>query len=91
MVWAELFQHRALCAGAEAGAGKVRKTLLFLKKKKQKNFGFRPRPAGRVTLRSKLQETKVFWFFFSKKNILPLRLLYQAERIVLAWKGARYA
>jgi hypothetical protein len=45
-----------------------KKDLLFLKKKKQKDFhpfafarNFQ-RPAKRI---------KVFWFFFSKKNILP--------------------
>jgi hypothetical protein len=41
---------------------KARKTLLFLKKKKQKDFPpFAPAP-------DRAQVGKVFWFFFSKKN-----------------------
>jgi hypothetical protein len=44
--------------------GSIRKNLLFLKKKKQKNFcSFSPRP-----FRPSGPLAKVFWFFFSKKN-----------------------
>jgi hypothetical protein len=43
-----------------AALAEVRKHFFF-EKKKQKTFG--PWRA--------LQESKVFWFFFSKKNILP--------------------
>jgi hypothetical protein len=39
----------------------------FLKKKKQKTFEFLNAPIGA----NETQETKVFWFFFSKKNIFP--------------------
>jgi hypothetical protein len=43
------------------------KDLLFLKKKKQKDFyPFAPGPSGQ----SVRKWIKVFWFFFSKKNIL---------------------
>jgi hypothetical protein len=37
----------------------------FFEKKKQKTFGFLNALAGA----NETQETKVFWFFFSKKNI----------------------
>jgi len=37
----------------------------FLKKKKQKTFELLNAPVGA----GETQETKVFWFFFSKKNI----------------------
>jgi hypothetical protein len=47
------------------GSPKGRKTLLFLKKKKQKDYYSL---APRAAVASKL--TKVFWFFFPKKNIL---------------------
>jgi hypothetical protein len=42
----------------------------FFEKKKQKTFAIlsRPSPAAYAKV------TKVFWFFFSKKNILPFRL-----------------
>jgi hypothetical protein len=56
--------------------GKGRKNLLFVNKKKQKNFVFlvlRVESLQRPTPRTK--GAKVFWFFFSKKNtFLPLRL-----------------
>jgi hypothetical protein len=44
------------------------KNLLFLKKKKQKDFySF----ALRAVVSSGSKVGKVFWFFFSKKNMLP--------------------
>jgi uncharacterized protein YecT (DUF1311 family) len=49
----------------------MRKNLLFLKKKKQKDFYFLVHVGRRLTL----QEMKVFWFFFSKKNIFAFVLL----------------
>jgi hypothetical protein len=39
----------------------------FFEKKKQKTFEFLNAPLGA----NETQETKVFWFFFSKKNIFP--------------------
>jgi len=44
----------------------VKQALLFVNKKKQKNFDFKGPPRF-TTARS---GAKVFWFFFSKKNIL---------------------
>jgi len=52
-------------AGSQRGAGEVRK-VFFFEKKKQKTFDCWARLAGSVR-----KEKKVFWFFFSKKNILP--------------------
>ena len=49
------------------GWGRSFKSLLFLKKKKQKDFY--PFMPGRVTPPG-IKGMKVFWFFFSKKNIL---------------------
>jgi len=45
----------------------------FFEKKKQKTLTYRPHyHRGRpTTRRNGSQEAKVFWFFFSKKNILP--------------------
>jgi hypothetical protein len=45
------------------------KSLLFLKKKKQKDFS----PLARVPVAQRgCKRVKVFWFFFSKKNrLLP--------------------
>jgi hypothetical protein len=44
-----------------------RKNLLFVNKKKQKTF-----PVGiRLSRARRVQVGKVFWFFFSKKNMLP--------------------
>jgi hypothetical protein len=45
----------------------------FFEKKKQKTFAPSPSPpdAWFFTLRG-TKRAKVFWFFFSKKNILPL-------------------
>jgi hypothetical protein len=49
--------------------GFSRKGLLFLKKKKQRDFY--PFARGEaVTLRTNGEVGKVFWFFFSKKNML---------------------
>ena len=44
--------------------------LLFLKKKKQKDFC--PMASRRCNLGATHQMAKVFWFFFSKKNRFPL-------------------
>jgi hypothetical protein len=49
-------------------ANKGREALLFLKKKKQKNFMTLDCGVG-ATLGP--EKPKVFWFFFSKKNTLP--------------------
>jgi len=73
--------QRAVTSGrAKKAAGK--KELLFVNKKKQKNFdNFRLRCFK--VFWSKL--IKVFWFFFSKKNVLraflraPLRRLLQTS------------
>jgi hypothetical protein len=61
--------------------GHVRKILLFLKKKKQKDFYFSAAPeiqapslkrgAGILPLAPGI---KVFWFFSSEKNIFPIPL-----------------
>jgi hypothetical protein len=45
--------------------GKVRKAFFF-EKKKQKTFGY----WIRLQPQAEAQGSKVFWFFFSKKNIL---------------------
>jgi hypothetical protein len=47
--------------------GSVRKNLLFLKKKKQKDFYDLARVLG---VPARVPVIKVFWFFFSKKNRL---------------------
>jgi hypothetical protein len=53
-----------MCVCPERRAG--RKGLLFLKKKKQKDFY----PlAPRCTVQARRKRMKVFWFFFSKKNV----------------------
>jgi hypothetical protein len=44
--------------------------LLFLQKKKQKNSYLSRRLRGQSLATEKPGETKVFWFFFSKKNVL---------------------
>jgi hypothetical protein len=49
-----------LVVGLGGGAGHLRKSLLFLKKRKQKDFS--PFAPGIATA----QRGKVFWFFFSK-------------------------
>jgi hypothetical protein len=46
----------------------LRKDLLFLKKKKQKDFY----PFGLGARRGRAEGIEVFWFFFSKKNMLPV-------------------
>jgi hypothetical protein len=55
-------------AGAGVGVGRKR---FFFEKKKQKTFIF----LGRVLGTTPRQRTKVFWFFFSKKNILTSFIL----------------
>jgi hypothetical protein len=42
------------------------KTLLFSEEKRSKKDFIRSHPGGHAR-----KQTKVFWFFFSKKNILP--------------------
>jgi hypothetical protein len=46
-------------------------SLLFLKKKKQKDFSTIAAVGGTGGAGTPSQGMKVFWFFFSKKNILP--------------------
>jgi hypothetical protein len=48
------------------GAGGRKASTSFLKKRSKKLFH-----AVASSLRNARQRTKVFWFFFSKKNILP--------------------
>jgi lysophospholipase L1-like esterase len=76
---------------------KERRKIFFSEEKKQKTFGLwsirLPDPAR--------QGAKVFWFFFSKKNILPVLLLAAAapsqwaslplSRMDLPWWRARFA
>jgi hypothetical protein len=51
------------------GFARLRKDLLFLKKKKQKDFyPFAVERPGQFG--SNGEGMKVFWFFFSKKNML---------------------
>ncbi|MCC6719891.1 MAG: hypothetical protein IT555_18595 [Acetobacteraceae bacterium] len=52
-----------MCSSA---AERSQEELLFLKKKKQKDF----HPFGRAPT-PQAKRIKVFWFFFSKKNALP--------------------
>jgi hypothetical protein len=49
-----------------------------LKKKKQKTFEFLNALAGA----NETQETKVFWFFFFKKEHLPFLVTYLDDRLV---------
>jgi hypothetical protein len=59
-------------AGGKGGKGEGRKSLLFLEKKKQKNFY----PFGAGSLNRTSQVTKVFLLlFFQKKKILPTTCL----------------
>jgi len=55
-----------------------RKSLLFLKKKKQKDF--LPFSGPGATLGTPNERMKVFWFSFSKENnlFLPVRLSQEA-------------
>jgi hypothetical protein len=47
----------------------VKQALLFLKKKKQKNFAPQAGACGTSAVtRHRPKGAKVFWFFFSKKN-----------------------
>jgi hypothetical protein len=46
--------------------------MFFFEKKNQKTFVYCPRrPRLIMQYRRDVQERKVFWFFFSKKNTLP--------------------
>jgi hypothetical protein len=51
---------------ATSGAGRRKASTSFLKKRSKKLLN-----AVASLLGSARQRTKVFWFFFSKKNILP--------------------
>jgi hypothetical protein len=53
--------------GVWRGGGEGRK-VFFSEEKKQKTFA----PLSRRSRPARAPLAKVFWFFFSKKNILPL-------------------
>jgi hypothetical protein len=57
--------------GRRGAADSRRKKVFFFEKKKQKTFVFLLTPVAPY-VSSKLQQTKVFWFFFSKKEHLAL-------------------
>jgi hypothetical protein len=66
------------------GIGKGKEKVFFFEKKKQKTFVTLAR-SGRQ-LRAKI--TKVFWFFFSKKNRLPFLRILHAGNFGTRAKGA---
>jgi hypothetical protein len=69
-------------------AGRSKASTSFLKKRNKKLFH-----AVASAARNAQQKTKVFWFFFSKKNILPALALPLAGAaqspglFVLFWSG----
>jgi hypothetical protein len=73
-------------SGAPGGAGivdvELRKNLLFLKKKKQKDFYFSAAPKIEANARilPLAPEIKVFWFFSSEKNIFLTLEVFDAIR-----------